>query len=61
MNSIVKIQPNEQPKIEYVGYYKMLEKILSLMDKGTFEDKMKLIDKYIELTRIINKEKEPIN
>lgn len=52
------ITPNNISKIEYIGYYKMLEKILSLIDKVSYENKIILIDKYIELTKLIKKEVE---
>jgi len=41
--------------IEYIGYYVVLEKIASLMDKVSREERIILIDKYIEIAKIFNK------
>lgn len=53
-NTIVKIQDNET-KIEYIGYYRMLDKILELIGKCSYENKFLLIDKYIELVKAFKK------
>lgn len=41
--------------IEYIGYYAVLDKIASLMDKVSREERLILIDKYIEIAKIFNK------
>ena len=59
-NLIMKVKDNET-KFIYIGYYKMLDKILDLMDKCSYENKLNLIDKYIELIRLINKKESKEN
>lgn len=50
------IKPNDnQPKFEYIGYYKILDKILDLIDKCSYENKFVLIEKYIEIVKEIKK------
>lgn len=53
-NTIIKLKDNE-PKFVYTGYYKMLDKILDLIDKCSYDNKFVLIDKYIELVKEMNK------
>lgn len=53
-NTIVRLKDDE-PKFEYIGYYKMLDKILDLIDKCSYENKFVLIDKYIEIVKAFNK------
>ena len=40
--------------IKYIGYYDMLDKIVDLMEKTPHKEREKLIDKYIEVLRLIN-------
>lgn len=40
--------------IKYIGYYNMLDKIVDLMEKTPHKEREKLIDKYIEVLRLIN-------
>lgn len=47
------IKMDNEPTIEYIGYMEMLDKICSLMDKVSHENKMVLIDKYIEILRCV--------
>lgn len=54
--TLVTIKPNEEPKFEYIGYTLMLDKITSLMDKVSYENKMILIDKYIEILKAVKNE-----
>ena len=54
MKPIIKIDTNNNAKIEYIGYMEMLDKICKLMDKVSYENKMVLIDKYIEILKQVN-------
>ena len=54
MKQIIKIDKNNNTKIEYIGYMEMLDKICRLMDKVSHENKMVLIDKYIEVLKQVN-------
>lgn len=49
------IRMPENGTVTYIGYYTMLEKIVKLMDKVSHEEKLKLIDKYIEIIKVFNK------
>lgn len=40
--------------IKYIGYYNMLDKIVDLMEKTPHKEREKLIDKYIEVLRLVN-------
>ena len=40
--------------IKYIGYYDMLDKIVDLMEKTPYKEREKLIDKYIEVLRLVN-------
>lgn len=40
--------------IKYIGYYDMLDKIVDLMEKTPHKEREKLIDKYIEVLRLVN-------
>lgn len=40
--------------IKYIGYYDMLNKIVDLMEKTPYKEREKLIDKYIEVLRLVN-------
>lgn len=40
--------------IKYMGYYDMLDKIVDLMEKTPHKEREKLIDKYIEVLRLVN-------
>ena len=40
--------------IKYIGYYDMLNKIVDLMEKPPYKEREKLIDKYIEVLRLVN-------
>lgn len=44
---------NQTPSIKYIGYMKMLDKILELIEDASYPTKMTLIDKYIEILRIV--------
>ena len=50
--TLIKMKPNEEPVFEYIGYKQMLDKIMNLMDKVSYENKFVLIDKYIEILRL---------
>ena len=54
MKSIIKVDKDNNAKIEYIGYIQMLDKIISLIDKVSYENKMVLIDKYVDILKIIN-------
>ena len=54
--SLVTIKPNEDVEFKYIGYTIMLDKICSLMDKVSYENKMILIDKYIEILKEVKNE-----
>lgn len=51
MNKIIKLK--EDCSIEYIGYIKMLDKIIDLIDEFGYPNKLVLIDKYIEILRIV--------
>ena len=40
-------------KIQYIGYYKMLEKIVDTIDDYSYEKRIVLIEKYIEIMKLI--------
>lgn len=40
--------------IKYIGYYDMLDKIVDLMEKTPHKEREKLIDKYVEVLRLVN-------
>ena len=40
-------------KIQYIGYYKMLEKIVDTIDNYSYEKRIVLIEKYIEIMKLI--------
>lgn len=40
--------------IKYIGYYNMLDKIVDLIEKTPHKEREKLIDKYIEVLRLVN-------
>jgi len=52
---------NNETTFEYIGYYQMLDKIITLMDKVSYDDKKFLICSYIDILQIIKtiKQKEP--
>lgn len=54
MKTMIKIDKDNKTSIEYIGYMEMLDKICRLMDKVSHENKMELIDKYIELLKQVN-------
>lgn len=57
MKTIVKINDKDEMKFEYIGYMQMLDKIILLMDKVSHENKMILIDKYIEILKNVKEVK----
>lgn len=40
-------------KIQYIGYHKMLEKIIDTIDDYSYEKRIVLIEKYIEIMKLI--------
>ena len=40
-------------EIQYIGYYKMLEKIVDTIDDYSYEKRIVLIEKYIEIMKLI--------
>lgn len=40
-------------KIQYMGYYEMLEKIVDTIDEYSYEKRITLIEKYIEIMKLI--------
>ena len=40
-------------KIQYIGYCKMLEKIVDTIDEYSYEKRIILIEKYIEIMKLI--------
>ena len=51
---LIKVKSDGETTFEYIGYTEMLDKITSLMDKVSYENKFILIDKYIEILRCIS-------
>lgn len=49
---IVKYDENNS-EIQYIGYYKMLEKIVDTIDEYSYEKRITLIEKYIEIMKLI--------
>ena len=39
--------------IQYMGYYTMLEKIVDTIDEYSYEKRITLIEKYIEIMKLI--------
>ena len=56
--TLIRMEPGKEPVYKYIGYTQMLDKITSLMDKVSYENKFILIDKYIEILKCIVKEGE---
>ena len=56
--TLIKMKAGEEHTYHYMGYNMMLDKIMSLMDKVSYENKFVLIDKYIEILRLSKKELE---
>ncbi len=52
------IKCNEDGSIEYIGYIKMLDKIVDIIDEFSYPNKLVLLDKYIEILRIVKGGKE---
>lgn len=48
---LIKVKSDGETTFEYIGYTEMLDKITSLMDKVSYENKFILIDKYIEILK----------
>ena len=40
-------------RIQYIGYCKMLEKIVDTIDEYSYEKRITLIEKYIEIMKLI--------
>jgi len=55
---ITLIKCNENGSIEYIGYIKMLDKIVDLIDEFSYSNKLVLLDKYIEILKIVKGGKE---
>lgn len=53
MKETTLIKMNEDSSIEYIGYIKMLDKIIDLIDEFGYLNKLVLIDKYTEILRIV--------
>ncbi len=49
---VVKYNGNNS-KIQYIGYYKMLEKIVDTIDEYSYEKRIVLIEKYIEIMKLM--------
>lgn len=49
---IVKYDGNKST-IQYIGYYTMLEKIVDTIDEYSYEKRITLIEKYIEIMKLI--------
>ena len=49
---IVKYDENKST-IQYMGYYTMLEKIVDTIDEYSYEKRITLIEKYIEIMKLI--------
>lgn len=55
-NVIIEFNKDNHAELRYIGYYKLLDKILDLMDTCDYKNKLLLIDKYIELVKVLKKE-----